>query len=124
MSSLGSVVITLDFDSWDHEELLMGIFKNLYQERRVIQVYERRSSSGRGAHYKVGIAVPSFILENVDPHHVEDHIKSFKWALRFMLGEDYGRLKVDSFRIKEKLKEEILFYRKDGQNVEEWKRIL
>jgi len=118
----GNIIITLDFDNvLNDQEHFIHFLSHLYENKRIERVYRRKSSSGKGDHYKIFFKkVPKFVFENI----TDDELKVIKWTIRFIFGEDFGRLKVDSYRIKAGLQEEILFYRKDGKQASNWERLL
>lgn len=120
----GAEVITLDFDNVSEDELsdFERWLRHLTNQRRVFEVYRRKSSSRNGYHYLVHFEIPAYMIKATFGDS-EEAIKRFQWAIRFLMGDDFGRLKVDAMRIEQGLKAMILFIKKNGGQVTDWELI-
>lgn len=97
--------LTIDKDDLDEAEELLRLLRALGIEGEY-----RRSSSGDGMHIRI---------ELHDELDKEDRV-----LLRWMLGDDFGRVAGDFRRMQHEIDRfEVLFYRKNGEDAGEWKNI-
>ena len=97
-------IIKIDMDEMDKAKKYLRFYRILGFEGKY-----RTSSSGRGYHLEL---------------FVKGHTKEENWILRYMLGDCWGRLRIDIRRLQSGLKEfDILFSKKGEKKVSKWRRI-
>jgi len=86
---------------------------NMTIGKRAISMKYRLSSSRRGYHVNIVLNVPKYIVKNVD-------LYSFVLGIRYLLGDDLGRIKADVGRKQLDGEVDRLFILKNGKKVTDW----
>jgi len=101
----------LNFDA-DTKRRAIELASKLKKVFHGCEIYWRRSSSGRGFHFAVAL--------DGKPVYVP---KALALALRHYCGDCYGRLKVDSIRLRQGRQISILFSWKNGFKAGAWRKL-